>query len=48
MAYIQTRGMNGLRRDGENVKKSAIKAAATQAKIALGAGFMMLVFFIVL
>jgi len=38
--------MNGLRRDGENVKKSAIKAAATHAKIALGAGFMMLCFFI--
>jgi len=35
---IQTRGMYGLRRDGENKKKAESKAAATGAKIALIGG----------
>ena len=45
-AYIQTREINGLRREGENVKKSASKAATTHANIALGAGLFKLSFFI--
>jgi hypothetical protein len=38
--------MNGLRRDGRNRKKSESTAAATHANIALGAGLLMLCFFI--
>jgi hypothetical protein len=46
--YIQTRGINGLRREGEKIKKSASKAAATHANIALGAGLFKLSFFIMI
>jgi len=34
----QTRGINGLRREGEHTKILETKAAATHAKIALGTG----------
>jgi|GEM_PF-2744766 len=42
----QTRGMYGLRREGEITKKVESKAAATGANIALADGFMALCCFI--
>jgi len=42
----QTRGMYGLRREGEITKKVESKAAATGANIALADGFMVLCCFI--
>jgi hypothetical protein len=45
---IQTRGIYGLRRDGENTKTVESKAAATGAKIALIEGLFKLCWFIFL
>ena len=46
MRKNQTRGMYGLRREGEITKKVESKAAATGANIALADGFMVLCCFI--